>query len=150
MLGDVNKLFVFKSLLTMPSNVLPLHLKQTFPPIIWIFTEGEGDGIKSRLPFEIFSTLHYYTKRKSFELFTVSRNMNFLIIKFLNVWLNFYFAIGYWIGKGPSINNGVSKSTIFDPFSPLLLVVNRQCLTPPPLSRRHSLWTTPKLFYLDP
>ena len=40
----------------MPSNVLPLHLKQTFPPIIWFFTEG--DGIESRLPFEIFSTLH--------------------------------------------------------------------------------------------
>ena len=57
MLGDVNKLFVFKSLLTTPSNVLPLHLKQTFPPIIWIFTEGEGDGIKSRLPFKNFSTL---------------------------------------------------------------------------------------------
>ena len=36
-----------------PSNVLPLHL----PPIIWIFTEGEGDGIESRLPFKIFSTL---------------------------------------------------------------------------------------------
>ena len=33
LLGIVNKLFVFKSLLTMPSNVLPLHLKQTFPPI---------------------------------------------------------------------------------------------------------------------
>ena len=30
--GDVNN--VFKSLLTMPSNVLPLHLKQTFPPMI--------------------------------------------------------------------------------------------------------------------
>ena len=45
MLGDVNKLFVFKSLLTIPSIVLPLHLKQTFPPIFWIFTEGEGDGI---------------------------------------------------------------------------------------------------------
>ena len=29
MLGDV-----FKSLMTMPCNVLPLHLKQTFPPII--------------------------------------------------------------------------------------------------------------------
>ena len=42
MLGDVNKLFV---------------LKQTFPPIIWIFIEGEGDGIESRLPFKIFSTL---------------------------------------------------------------------------------------------
>ena len=57
MLGDVNKLFVFKSLLTRPINVLPLHLKQTFPPIIWIFTEGEGDEIESRLPFKIFSTL---------------------------------------------------------------------------------------------
>ena len=53
--------------------VLPLRLKQNFPPIIWICTEGivvnfnikifqytlegEGDGIKSRLPFNIFSTL---------------------------------------------------------------------------------------------
>ena len=51
---STNFLF-FISLLTAPSNVLPLHLKQTFPPIIWIFTEG--DGIKSRLPFEILSTL---------------------------------------------------------------------------------------------
>ena len=55
MLGDINKLFVFKSLLTTPNNVLPLHLKQTFPPKIWIFTEG--DGIESRLSFKIFSTL---------------------------------------------------------------------------------------------
>ena len=44
-----------KSLLTTPRNVLPLHLKQTFTPIIWIFTEG--DGIEFRLPFKIFSTL---------------------------------------------------------------------------------------------
>ena len=49
--GWCQQTFFFKSLLTMPSNVLSLHLKQTFPPIIWIFTEGEGDGIKSRLPF---------------------------------------------------------------------------------------------------
>ena len=34
MLGDVNILFVFKKLLTMPTNVLPLYLKQTFTPII--------------------------------------------------------------------------------------------------------------------
>ena len=47
MLVGVNKVFVSKSLSTTPSNVLPLHLKQTFPPIIWIFTEGKGDGIKS-------------------------------------------------------------------------------------------------------
>ena len=33
------------------------HLKQTFPPIIWIFTEDEGDGIESRLLFKSFSTL---------------------------------------------------------------------------------------------
>ena len=26
-----------------------LNLKQTIPPMIWIFTEGEGDGIESRL-----------------------------------------------------------------------------------------------------
>ena len=48
--------FEYKKL-TMPSNVLPLRLKQTFPPIIWIFTEGEGDEFKSRLPFKILSTL---------------------------------------------------------------------------------------------
>ena len=35
--------------------VLPLNHKETLPPIIWIFTEGEG--IKSRLPFKTFSTL---------------------------------------------------------------------------------------------
>ena len=34
LLGVVYKLLKTKSLLTMPSNVLPFHLKQTFPPII--------------------------------------------------------------------------------------------------------------------
>ena len=57
MLGDVNKLCVFKSLLTTPSNVLPYYLKQTFPPIIWIFTQGEEDEIESKLSSSIFSTL---------------------------------------------------------------------------------------------
>ena len=51
------RVFVFKS--TTPSNVLPLYRKQTFPSIIWIFTEVEGDGIESRLPLKIFSTLLY-------------------------------------------------------------------------------------------
>ena len=54
----VNKLLITKSLLTMPTNVLPLCLKQTFPPIIWIFTEG--DEMESRLPFKIFSTLTFH------------------------------------------------------------------------------------------
>ena len=35
---------------------LPLYLKQSFLPIIWIF-KGEGDVIESRQPFKIFSTL---------------------------------------------------------------------------------------------
>ena len=39
------------------SLALPLHLKETFPPVIWIITEGEGDGIESRLPSKIFSSL---------------------------------------------------------------------------------------------
>ena len=34
LMGIVNKLFVFKSLLTMSSNVLPYYLEQTFLPII--------------------------------------------------------------------------------------------------------------------
>ena len=42
---------------------MSLHLKQTFRPTIWISTAGEGDGIKTRLPFNFFSTLA--TKRKA-------------------------------------------------------------------------------------
>ena len=55
--GAVNKFLNTKSLLTMPSNVLPFRLKQTFLPIILIFTEGAGDEIESRLPFKIFFTI---------------------------------------------------------------------------------------------
>ena len=47
--------FCFQKLLTMPSNVLPSYLKRTFPLEIWIFTEGEGDGIEYRLPFKFLS-----------------------------------------------------------------------------------------------
>ena len=57
--------FVFKKLLTTPSNVLLLHLQQTFLPIIWIFTEG--DGIESMLLFKTFSTLPH-PKRLSIPL----------------------------------------------------------------------------------
>ena len=63
LVGIVNKLFVFKSLLPTPSNVLPLHPKHTFVLLIWIFTEDEGDGIKSRLPFKIYSTLPMCNKQ---------------------------------------------------------------------------------------
>ena len=33
--------------------------------MIWIFTEGEGDGIKSRLDLKVFSTLYNISKHKS-------------------------------------------------------------------------------------
>ena len=59
----------------MPSNVLPLHLKQTFPPIIWIFTEGEVGGMESRLPFKIFSTLDNLFIYRSFW----HKNLHFFI-----------------------------------------------------------------------
>ena len=54
---DVFKLFVFTSLLTTPSNVFLSQLKHTLTAIIRIFTIFEGDVIKSRLLFKIFSTL---------------------------------------------------------------------------------------------
>ena len=52
LLGIVNKLFLFKSLLTTPSNVLPLHLSYSN-----VGNTMEGYKIKSALPFKIFSTL---------------------------------------------------------------------------------------------
>ena len=65
----------------MPSNILPLHHKQTFPPIIWIFTEGEGDGIKSRLPSKIFSTLHIsIQKGLSFSLLSLKTDVKNVIL----------------------------------------------------------------------
>ena len=90
MLGDVSKLFVFKSLLTTPINVLPLHHKQTFLPIIWIFTEGEGDGIESLLPFKIFSTLNKLN------------NVVWLFMKYWKVvWAIWYFLIIiFWRQEG--------------------------------------------------
>ena len=98
---------VFKCLLTMPCNVLPLHLKQTFPPIIWIFTEGKADGIKSRLPY-----FRVWFPRK---LFFFEFNLKYVLWPFVTVhtgtetiqeWKlfaeiryllkNFYFNIEFW------------------------------------------------------
>ena len=49
--------FCFQKFVDNAQQVLPLRLKQTFHPIIWIFTEGKGDRNESRLPFKIFSAL---------------------------------------------------------------------------------------------
>ena len=52
LLGIVNKLFVFKSFLTTPSNVLPLHLSR---PFIEFSLKLKG----MRLNLEIVFTLYY-------------------------------------------------------------------------------------------
>ena len=56
----------------MPSNVLLLYLKQTFPSMIWIFIEGEGDGMESRLPFKVFSFMKNFgfTYQSQIQVFT--------------------------------------------------------------------------------
>ena len=58
---------------------MPLHLEQTFPIIIWIFTEGEGDRIKSRLPVEIISTLQDYRNIYAESLFLGVNNIDEII-----------------------------------------------------------------------
>ena len=58
LLGVVNELLNTKSLLTSPSKqCFALFPQVNFPSTIWIFTEVEGDWIKSRLSPYIFSTL---------------------------------------------------------------------------------------------
>ena len=62
-MGDVNKLFVFKTLLATFSNVMPSQFtpQANFPTQYSIFTEDKGDdGIESRLPSKIFSTLQQH------------------------------------------------------------------------------------------
>ena len=49
LVGVVNKLFENKNFVEIPCNVLLYYLRETFPPIIRIFTDGEGDEIDSRL-----------------------------------------------------------------------------------------------------
>ena len=75
----------------MGKNVLPYYVKKTFPPIIWIFTEGECDGIESRLSSWIFSTLLSKVVPKM-----VKTKNRFITI----VWLIFefasYFATIFW------------------------------------------------------
>ena len=51
-LMSINFLFSKVSLLTTPSNVMPLHPKHTFLTIIRILSEGDGNGIESRLSFK--------------------------------------------------------------------------------------------------
>ena len=64
-MGDVNKLFDFKSLLA--SYVLPFHLKKSIPPVISIFTESESDGMESTLFFFnlIYNSMMYCDRMRN-------------------------------------------------------------------------------------
>jgi hypothetical protein len=94
LLGDVNKLFVFKSLLTMPNNDLPLHLKQTFLPIIWIFTEG--DSMEFRQPFEIFSTVTAISPKEIFRLRNSKLAYNYYSKNVKKVRMKKWFQKNFW------------------------------------------------------
>ena len=60
LLDDVNKLFVLKVCWHRPAMFCLITSNKTFPRKIWIFAEGEGDGIESRLS-AIFLNLFYFS-----------------------------------------------------------------------------------------
>ena len=71
LLGIVNNFFCIQKFVDF---IQQCFARTLFPPIIWIFIEGEGDGIEFRLPFELYLTLHlinnlYFMKifRKDFN-----------------------------------------------------------------------------------
>ena len=85
LLGDVHKLFVFKNFVYNVQHCFAFTLKQTFPHRIWIFIEGEGDGIKSRLPFKFFSTLKFLgegglVEKQWFIIHNIQQILNFLFL----------------------------------------------------------------------
>ena len=49
--GWYQQTFCFQKFVDNTQQCFTLHLKQTFPHIIWIFTEGEGDGIQIQATF---------------------------------------------------------------------------------------------------
>ena len=49
--------FFFQKFVDNAQQCFAFTPQTNFPTQIWIFTKGEGDGIESRLPFKIFSTL---------------------------------------------------------------------------------------------
>ena len=129
MLGDVNKLFVFKFFCW--RGILPLHLKQTFPPVIWIFTEGGGDGIESRLPFKIFSTLHWYmvarleVRAQNPTLLHGSQHERFFFAILLFLPLNFVFFLTQWKQYNHTFETNVNLTK--KKFEVMLITVNITC-----------------------
>ena len=44
--------FCFQKFVNNSQQCFAFTPQANFPPILWIFTEGEGDGIETRLPFK--------------------------------------------------------------------------------------------------
>ena len=53
--------FYFQTFVNNAQQYFAITPEASFP-IIWIFTEGEGDGIESRLPFKIFKGVKIKTR----------------------------------------------------------------------------------------
>ena len=63
---NVSKHIVFKSLLTMPSNVLPLHLKQTFCPLFEFSVKVMGSNPGYHLKyFLLYLHLYFFSSSDS-------------------------------------------------------------------------------------
>ena len=95
-----------------------------FPALIWIFTEGEGDGIKSRLPFKIFSTLReksIKTKKKMFARIAI----RLLCIK---VCYNFMFVTQFLKRQGSNALSVISHipKVIYERELTTKLLTNRE------------------------
>jgi hypothetical protein len=57
--GKVNKLFIYKSLLTTPSSGFFYTSSKLSRPYFEFSLKGEGDGIKTMLSFKLSSTLKF-------------------------------------------------------------------------------------------
>ena len=94
-----------------------IKLLKTFPPIIWIFTEGEGDGIKSRLSSLIFSTLklNFYSQ---VEKSTLDFEKD-LIPQFLSANTN-EVGLGVFVNIARSFNDIASENILSD--TPMVMI----------------------------
>ena len=83
----------------MLTNVLTLHLKSTFPPMIWIFTEGEGDGIFLNLFYLLtFNYLFFITEAATDIIQKVEARRGFKTHAwYLQMWL--FYKRYNWISK---------------------------------------------------
>ena len=55
--GHCQQSFCFQKFVENAQQCFAFTPQANFPPIIWLFTDVEGDRTESRLPFKIFSTL---------------------------------------------------------------------------------------------